>query len=161
MFGPSLCKSRCAAQKGFTLVELLVVIGIIALLISILLPALQAARRQADRVKCLSSLRQLGNAYFMYSNANKGWWPAARHTWTWNSGMGPNPVSYTTRDKRWHDYIGKYVIGDIIGRNTEINFDGTQSSAYQPQIWTTAIRRGNNVMWGCPNWNRATFASAT
>ena len=60
------------ARRGFTLVELLVVIGIIAILISILLPGLNKARQQASTVRTLANLRQVSTAYLDYANSNKG-----------------------------------------------------------------------------------------
>ncbi len=64
-------------RRGFTLVELLVVIGVVATLIAILMPSLIKARESANRIKCLSNLRQIGNGLLLYTLSNQGWMPPA------------------------------------------------------------------------------------
>src|SRR5688572_2757403 len=64
-----------SGHRAFTLVELLIVVGIIAVLIGILMPVFSKAREQAKRTKCLANLRTLGQAMVMYANESKDWLP--------------------------------------------------------------------------------------
>ena len=74
--------------------ELLVVIGIIAVLISILLPALNAARRSANQTKCAAQMKQLGNGYFLYAAEYRGWYPPVKMSFNTGAKYSLNDQTY-------------------------------------------------------------------
>ena len=88
-------------RRGFTLVELLVVIGIIALLISILLPALSKAQESAKRTACLSNLRQLGNIFRLYAGDFKDACPLGyfhnQKQWNYTAHFNGGGVAFVTQ----------------------------------------------------------------
>jgi len=74
-------------RNAFTLVELLVVIGVTALLVGLLMPALQSARESARRTQCASNLRQIATGIIAYAQDHSGWLPGAggepQQPWDW------------------------------------------------------------------------------
>lgn len=93
------------SKHGFTLIEVLVVVAIIALLISILLPSLRKAREEAKKTVCVSNLSQLGKASTAYLGSNRN-----RFCWGWLGGSQANP---TPAIRTWM-YGGDYGEGDPI-----------------------------------------------
>ena len=105
-------QNRHPRHAAFTLVELLVVIGIIALLISILLPALSKARAAANRVSCLSRIRQVGMAYRFYAGDYRDYVPFGH--WDYDGMDGGGMIS-------WDDLL---LMGGYLGQKA--TFDQVQ-----------------------------------
>src|SRR4051812_19770712 len=119
------------ATIGFTLVELLVVIGIIALLVAILIPALSKSREQAVRVQCSSNLRQWGLALHQYVNTNRGFFP-------YNGPAIASAVPVGGKDLGWNSSVVQEFFETYLIKNKAVT-----------------ERQGDNVLY-CPtqDWHR-------
>jgi prepilin-type N-terminal cleavage/methylation domain-containing protein/prepilin-type processing-associated H-X9-DG protein len=130
-----------SGNGGFTLVELLVVIGIIAVLISILLPTLSAARRAANAVKCGAALKEIGNAFKLYSIDYKGKIPVVKW-YIKPTTQQPTVNGQLITALYWQDLLCKYVT-----KNQNLN----SAALGTGNANAFALARAS-IFWGCPEW---------
>jgi prepilin-type N-terminal cleavage/methylation domain-containing protein/prepilin-type processing-associated H-X9-DG protein len=151
--------SKRRNQAGFTLVELLVVIGIIALLISILLPSLNRARETANRVKCGNNLRQIGLALKLYANENRNAFPRAVYTAgasaspTWGTGFNstdPFSADWVAKSGQNNDVTAAFF---LLLRTQDITSEVFTCPSSNADKWD--FGGGSNTAQNFSNWNNA------
>lgn len=139
--------------RGFTLVELLVVISIISLLIAMLLPSLAASRRAAQSVSCLSSLRQIGTGFAIYAAEEKLWWPDGSGYKSSGSPFGNSPT--------WAAVIANRIRAPYL---TELN-PSTYEMPFGKDQWvdSTTNQYGikDNGIFQCPTDNSTNLWKGT
>ena len=121
-------------QKGFTLIELLVVIAIIAILLAILIPALNRVKEQGKRAVCLSNLKQLTLAWILYADEN-------------DDILVNGAISYSNAQRGWGDHRGEIAWVDELAQGEEAQRLEIEQGALWPYV-------KDHGLYKCPTGRR-------
>ncbi|MEM1011710.1 MAG: type II secretion system protein [Planctomycetota bacterium] len=150
--------SHRGVARGFTLVELLVVIGIISLLVSILLPTLSRARDSARNIQCANNLRQVGIAFMGYQNDFEGYLPSPKAVGvlgdaaiTWEEAIMP----YLGLSEEWDPTIPTPIGLDV--PHFACPFDTETRGVDDRQHRSYAFNIGRSGVGGTPDFARGSF----
>jgi prepilin-type N-terminal cleavage/methylation domain-containing protein len=154
-------------RRGFTLIELLVVIAIIAILIGLLLPAVQKVREAANRSKSQNNIKQIALAIHSFNDAlggipnNGQWGHNASPTWGWSASWGYKILPYVEQDNMYRTYDVNTTIATFNdpGRGTQgiaMQGNGGGNVAPNAALGATTDYAGNwNVLEDWQSWRMA------
>jgi prepilin-type N-terminal cleavage/methylation domain-containing protein/prepilin-type processing-associated H-X9-DG protein len=128
-------------RQGFTLIELLVVIAIIAILIGLLLPAVQKVREAAARMSCQNNMKQLGLSMHNFAGTNQEAFPASR---AWNPGL----PQVDDKFRAWSVLALAYLEQDNVGKQWNMNLRWTDNTGTPSNL---SIGFNNMKVFGCPS----------